>query len=572
MAGRGDRDREGPGERQRAVRGSGRSGYGPRRSDRPPGARGARRGRAARADEQHLHYAPPRRPTRAGRGALLGDRAGGAVAAPQHPPPAAQARDLVQPVLRLHLPLQPRVPRHTTRRSSQSRSLAARQGTRAARGPSTGGVAGLTRVALVAGTYRPERCGVAHYTERLRSALDERGVSSLVLTTGEAARASSDPYVRGVVRGWGLSDLPALVRAVRGAVRDEGADVVHVQHAAGTYGFKRAVFFLPPLLRAAGCHAPLVTTLHEYGWGEWEPRGVPKGAIEALKTWGQRRGRWDREDGFLLTGSDTLITTNYHAESAIVERLPWLAPRVRRIPLVANVDVAPLELDEARNEVRARYGWPREAEIIVYFGFLHPVKGMEVLLKAYRGVLEKRPHARLLLVGGVESLALGDEAGWYWNKLRALVGELGLDGSVGMTGYVSEEEASRLLSGVDVGVLPFNEGVTLKSGTLLTLFAHGLPVVATRPEPPEPDLVDGQLVRLVEQRDVAGLSAVLSDLLGDPSMRTRLGAAGRAYAGNLSWPETAERHLEVYRSVLKGVAAPMGGTPTATRPASRSRG
>jgi polysaccharide biosynthesis protein PslF len=414
----------------------------------------------------------------------------------------------------------------------------------------------VTRVAMVAGTYLPERCGVAHYTERLRRAWNERGVSSLVLTTKEAARASKDPDVRGVVRGWELPDLPGLARAVRGAVRDEGVDVVHVQHAAGTYDFKRAVFFLPPLLRAAGCRAPLVTTVHEYGWWEWKPRGVPKELVEVFKAWGQRRGFWDREDGFLLTGSDALITTNYHAETAITERLPWLVPRLRRIPLVANVDLVPVNRAEAREELRSRYGWPREAEIIAYFGFLHPVKGIENLLKAYGGVLKRRPQARLLLVGGVESLALGDEADWYWNKLRALVGELGLDGSVGMTGYVPEEVASRLLSGVDVGVLPFNEGVTLKSGTLLTLFAHGLPVVATRPDPPEPHLVDGQLVRLVEQRDAAGISAVLSDLLEDPSMRTRLGAAGRAYAGNLSWPATAERHLEVYRSVLKGGQSP----------------
>jgi polysaccharide biosynthesis protein PslF len=408
----------------------------------------------------------------------------------------------------------------------------------------------VTRVAMVAGTYRPERCGVAHYTERLRRALNERGVSSIVLTTREAARASKDPDVRGVVRGWGLPDLSALARAVRGAVREEGADVIHIQHAAGTYGFKRAVFFLPPLLRAAGCRAPLVTTVHEYGWWEWEPRGVPKKLVEVIKTWGQRRGLWDREDGFLLTGSDALITTNYHAETAITERLPWLAPRLRRIPLVANVDVVPVDLNEAGEEVRSRYGWPREAEIIAYFGFLHPVKGIENLLKAYRGVLEKRSRARLLLVGGVESLALGDEADWYWNKLRGLVEELGLDGSVGMTGYVPERDASRLLSGAGVGVLPFNEGVTLKSGTLLTLFAHGLPVVATRPEPPEPDLVDGQLLRLVERRDAAGLSAVLSDLLEDPSMRARLGKAGLAYAGNLSWPATAELHMEVYGSEL----------------------
>ena len=406
----------------------------------------------------------------------------------------------------------------------------------------------MTRVAMVSGTYRPDRCGVAHYVQRLRSALDERGVSSLVLTTKEAARYSKDQRVKGVVRGWGIPDLPSLVQAVRRA----SLDVIHIQHAAGAYGFKRAIFFLPPLLRAAGCHAPLVTTVHEYGWWEWEPRGVPRRAIEALKTWGQRRGHWDREDGFLLTGSDVLLTTNTYAEASIAERLPWLSSRMHRVPLVANVDTAPVARDEARDEVRSRCGWPPDAEVVVYFGFLHPVKGIENLLKAHREVLKRRPKARLLLVGGAESLALGDEADWYWNKLHTLAGELGLDGTVEMTGYVSEEEASRLLSGADVGVLPFNEGVTLKSGTLLALFAHGLPVVATRPDPPEPDLVDGRLVRLVERRDVAGISAVLSELLADAPQRALLGEAGRIYTRSLSWSAVAERHEEVYEAVLKG--------------------
>ena len=391
---------------------------------------------------------------------------------------------------------------------------------------------------------------MAHYVQRLRSALDERGVTSLVLTTGEAARESKDRRVQGVVRGWGILDLPALV----GAVRRAELDVIHIQHAAGAYGFKRAVFFLPPLLRAAGCNAPLVTTVHEYGWWEWEPRGVPPGAIEVLKTWGQRRGMWDREDGFLLTGSDVLLTTNTHAEISITERLPWLSSRMYRVSLVANVDTAPVGRDEARYEARSRYGWPPDAEVVAYFGFLHPVKGIENLLKAHKEVLKSRPKARLLLIGGAESLALGDEADWYWNKLQSLARALGLGETVEMTGYVPEEEASRLLSGADVGVLPFNEGVTLKSGTLLALFAHGLPVVATRPDPPEPKLAEGRLLRLVERRDVSGISAVLSELLADAPQRARLGEAGRIYTRNLSWPTIAEHHEEVYEAVLKSKA------------------
>jgi glycosyltransferase involved in cell wall biosynthesis len=411
---------------------------------------------------------------------------------------------------------------------------------------------GVTRVVVVAGTYRPERCGVAHYVQRLRSALDERGVSSLVLTTKEAARDLGDPSVRGVVPGWRLADLPALARAVVRTAGDTRADVIHIQHAAGTYGFKRAVFFLPLLLRAAGCHMPLVTTVHEYAWWEWEPRFVPRCALEALKMWGQRRGLWDREDGFLLTGSDALLTTNAPIETAITARLPHLTPRLYHVPLVANVDVVPVEHGEARDGMRSRYGWSPDAEVIAFFGFLHPVKGIETLLEAFAKVLEGRSRARLLLIGGVESLALRwNEAAWYWDKLRTLVNELGLDGSVNMTGYVPGEEASRLLSGADVGVLPFNHGVTLKSGTLLALFAHGLPVIVTRSEEPEPELEDGWLAWLVERRDARGLAAALSQLLTDAPERARLTEAGQAYTRNLSWPVIAERHAEVYETVLR---------------------
>ncbi|PLS85773.1 MAG: group 1 glycosyl transferase [Actinobacteria bacterium] len=410
----------------------------------------------------------------------------------------------------------------------------------------------MTRVAMITGTYRPERDGVVHYVLRLREALAQRGVvSSVVLTTKDAAREARDGEVRGVVDGWGPADLPALVRGVKEAVR-EGAEVVHVQHAAGTYGFKRAVFFLPPLLRAAGVRAPLVTTVHEYAWWEWEPPGVPPALVEAIKTWGQRRGFWDREDGFLLTESDALITTNAPAENAIKERLPHLAGRLRRIPLVANVDVVPVNGEQARREVRSRFGWSPDAEVVAYFGFLHPVKGIENLLKAHVRLLKTRPRARLLLIGGAESLALpGEAASSYRDELRTLIGGLGLTDTVAMTGYVPEGEASRLLSGSDVGVLPFNQGVTLKSGTLLALLGHGLPTVVTRSDPPEPDLSSGEISRLVERRDVPGIAGAISGLLADSVERERLAEKGRSYVRNLSWPLVAERHGEIYERVLR---------------------
>ncbi|WP_199316614.1 glycosyltransferase [Chroococcidiopsis sp [FACHB-1243]] len=176
--------------------------------------------------------------------------------------------------------------------------------------------------------------------------------------------------------------------------------------------------------------------------------------------WGQQRGWWDREDGFLLTGSDAMITTNAEAESVILQRMPNYADRLHRIAIAANITVVPIDRQQARQQLRQQFDWLADSFVVVFFGFLHPVKGIEYLLSAFRQVMTQQPQARLLLPGGMESLALqGEEAKSYWDRLQVLVKELHLSDRVSMTGYVSGETASHYLSGADLGVLPFNHGV-----------------------------------------------------------------------------------------------------------------
>jgi len=406
----------------------------------------------------------------------------------------------------------------------------------------------VIRVAFIAGTYQPERCGVAHYTARLREVLDELDVESTVLTTHAAAADSNDPTVKGVVQDWQLTDLLPLVQAVHRT----GADLLHIQHAAGTYGFERSIFLLPLLLRISGWHRPIVTTVHEYGWWEWQPWRVPSWLVEALKHSGQRRGWWDREDGFLLTLSDALITTNSAAEDVIRARLPDRVNRLHRIPIGANVEMTAIDSDLARQWLRQTCGWSSNTTVITFFGFLHPAKGIETLLAAFKQVLAVHPQARLLLVGGVESLALpGEEGTHYWHKLQALIAELELTDKVHLSGYLSAALASQYLAGADLGVLPFNAGVTLKSGSLLALLAHGLPVVATCHEPPEPELANPSLIQFVRPRQVNELAIALNKLLADPAGRTQLSISGCAFAHQFTWSRIAQRHLDVYKAVLR---------------------
>ena len=403
----------------------------------------------------------------------------------------------------------------------------------------------MIHVTFIAGTYQPTRCGVAHYTDCLRTSLQRLGVPSLVLTTHAAAQTFDTPEVVGGVDTWQLTALWSLVRSLHSTP----TDILHIQHAAGTYGFERAIFLLPLLLRATGWHKPIVTTIHEYGWWEWQPQWLPANLLEWLKQWGQQHNWWDREDGFLLTGSDAIITTNLDAEKTLRERLPEFNNRIHHLAIAPNIDVMPIDRTIARQALRQRCQWSEDAEIIAFFGFLHPVKGLETLLSAFTQVIAAKPHAQLLLIGGVESLALvGKEAATYWQSLHTRVATLGLAGSVDFTGYVSAETASRYLTGVDIGVLPFHHGVTLKSGSLLALLAHGLPIVATCSE--RPDRTLDACLQFVSPRDADGLAIGLIDLLNDRAQRQQLSKAGCAVAQAFAWDAIATTHLQIYQTVL----------------------
>jgi polysaccharide biosynthesis protein PslF len=405
-------------------------------------------------------------------------------------------------------------------------------------------------IAFVAGSYQPNQCGVAHYTAHLREHLANRGLSSLVLTTYKIAQATQDNTVIGAVNDWHLRDLIALIRAIHRT----NASLLHIQHAAGTYGFDRALFLLPLLLRQTGWQAPIVTTVHEYGWWEWQPEGIPPQIMEWLKGFGQTRGWWDREDGFLLTQSHALITTTHEIEQILFDRLPHLKSQVYRIPIAANVEVQDCDRFQTRQTIRQQLGWPEDAVIIAFFGFLHPVKGLETLLLAVQQVFATYPQGRLLLIGGVETLALpGEQATQYWNQLESRMTELGLRAVVQMTGYLDAKDVSIHLAASDLGVLPFNHGVTLKSGSLLTLLAHGLPTIATQSTPPDPQL-DDTIVQWIPPRQVPPLASALMKLLTDSAHRQQLISAGLTFSQQFTWPNIVDAHLDVYQSV--GYARP----------------
>jgi glycosyltransferase involved in cell wall biosynthesis len=173
-----------------------------------------------------------------------------------------------------------------------------------------------------------------------------------------------------------------------------------------------------------------------------------------------------------------------------------------------------------REEARASFGFLAHDLVMTTVGHAVPVKGWDVLVRAFASIASACPTARLLLVGSTSA----DHERPFFNLVSGLVESLALTDRVTFPGHT---EALTALAASDVFAMPSrSEGY----GTaLMEALAVGLPCVATRVGIAPQYIRDGVSGLLVERQDEAGLAEALSLLARGQALRERLAANSRAY-------------------------------------------
>jgi glycosyltransferase involved in cell wall biosynthesis len=220
-----------------------------------------------------------------------------------------------------------------------------------------------------------------------------------------------------------------------------------------------------------------------------------------------------------LWPADRILAVTEAERDAIVTRYPSLAARtlVRENP--ATVPVAPLD-PQADARMRAQLG-PADRPVIAYIGLLRAsTKGFEELLEAL-----VRTDALLVATGSL------DPADAYQAHVAAEIRRLGLGERVRWLGFVSDEEAGRMLRAVDAVVLPYRGGAESGYTSLLAALVNGAAVITTRGPQNPPWLKDGETALLVDPEDPVALESAIERLLKDKRLaaRVRAGARGLSF-------------------------------------------
>ena len=170
---------------------------------------------------------------------------------------------------------------------------------------------------------------------------------------------------------------------------------------------------------------------------------------------------------------------------------------------------------ESAEGARARYGVPPGALVLGFVGRIVRDKGLVELVQAWRVLREEWPSLHLLVAGPFESR----------DPVPADVeSTLRRDPRIHLAGMVHDMPGVYRI--LDLLVLPtYREGFNT---AVLEAAAMERPVVATRVPGCVDAVRDGESGLLVPVRDVVALTAAIRTYVGDPALRRRHGANGRA--------------------------------------------
>jgi glycosyltransferase involved in cell wall biosynthesis len=243
--------------------------------------------------------------------------------------------------------------------------------------------------------------------------------------------------------------------------------------------------------------------------------------------------------GLVRDHSDSFVAIT---ETVFLDLLKEGVPehKIARIPNGVDTNrLKPLGIAE-KDDAKAAIGLS-DRHVVTFVGTLKPVKGLDVLLKAWRQVARCRTNVHLLIVGRKE-----DE----FHSLSKFVDENGMGDSVTFTGEVNSQQVHKYLGTSDLFVLPsFSEGF---SNALLEALSCELPVVVSDVPGLTEAVAHGASGLVFPAGNCDALAACILSLLDDRSTAEQLGRAGRQrVVEKCSIDAVAARYDELFQSLFK---------------------
>jgi glycosyltransferase involved in cell wall biosynthesis len=192
-------------------------------------------------------------------------------------------------------------------------------------------------------------------------------------------------------------------------------------------------------------------------------------------------------------------------------------------------------------EARTRLDLPSRGPILLFFGQIKQVKGLDVLLEAMPAILAEHPDATLVIAGRPMRMD--------FQEYQDCIDRLGL-GSHVVTHirYIPDQDLPFYYQACDLVTLPYRR--IYQSDVLLMAMSYGKAVVTSDIPGMTEMIEDGRTGFIFRSGDAADCARTVNLALGDPSLRQGVAQGGRQLmAQNYTWETIGSAMADLYRTL-----------------------
>lgn len=223
-----------------------------------------------------------------------------------------------------------------------------------------------------------------------------------------------------------------------------------------------------------------------------------------------------------LAKADRVICVSDYIRKQALAHFPEYADRFQVVFNSTDPEVFKPYGDEALRQLEDVVHLDSDKRYLLYVGRLTPIKGVHVLITAFREIHRLMPDVRLIITGS--SFFGGAAKTAYEQKLVALAEPV--NDAIVFTGYLPHEKLKYLYSAVDIVVFPsvWPEPFGL---VMLEAMASGTCLVASAVGG-IPEVVENEINGvLVEPNDAGALARAVCCTLSEPETKLRIESMGR---------------------------------------------
>jgi glycosyltransferase len=162
-----------------------------------------------------------------------------------------------------------------------------------------------------------------------------------------------------------------------------------------------------------------------------------------------------------LQSVDIIICLAQYTKNILIEDY-FVLPGKIKIIYNGSKDEKIILSEEKKKEMRKNYFFSEDELLILFVGRLDRIKGLDVLIHAFKIVLKTYTHARLIIAGDGEYNTFLKECDDYWSKIT-------------FTGRLNKKKLYCFYQIADIGVMPsFHEQC---SYVAIEMMMFGIPLV-----------------------------------------------------------------------------------------------